>query len=60
MNENLCRRRADDLWRRVGQTSDLEGRMRLIEEAMHWHNQAIVAQHQRRLGDVPGSLSLRW
>jgi hypothetical protein len=49
MTEDHCRFRAADLIRAMARTHCVEDRRRLIDEAMRWHNSAMVA-HDRELG----------
>lgn len=37
------RRRAESLLRQAAETDDMAARGRLIDEAIHWHNQALAA-----------------
>ena len=51
MTEDQCRFRAERLIRRMAKTQSIQERRRLIDEAMRWHNCAMVA-HDRELGSI--------
>lgn len=51
MTEDQCRFRAEHLIRRMAESQRIEERRRLIDEAMRWHNRAMVA-HDRELGSI--------
>jgi hypothetical protein len=55
MTEDQCRFRAERLIRRMAMTQRIEERRRLIDEAMRWHNRAMVAHH-RELGSIKSEL----
>jgi len=48
MTEDHCRLRAEYLIGTIAETGRVEERRRLIDEAMRWHNYAMVA-HDREL-----------
>lgn len=50
MTEDQCRREAERLLGVMGRTANVEDRRRLLDEAMHWHNLAMVA-HDQAPGD---------
>ena len=51
MTEDHCRSQAERLMRKMAEAELVEDRRRLIDEAMRWHNCAMVA-HDRELGGV--------
>jgi hypothetical protein len=55
MTEDHCRRRAEHLIGMMAKTQHVEERRRLIDEAMRWHNCAMVA-HDRELGSAKSQL----
>ena len=46
MTEDQCHREAERLLGVMATTSNVEERRRLIDEAMRWHNRAMVAHDQ--------------
>ena len=51
MTEDHCRRRAEHLIGMMAKAQHVEERRRLIDEAMRWHNCAMVAR-ERELGSA--------
>ena len=49
MTEDHCRSRAEHLIRKMVKAPRVEDRRRLIDEAMRWHNCAMIA-HDLELG----------
>jgi len=51
MTEDHCRLRAERLIGAMAKTKRVEDRRRLLDEAMRWHNHAMVA-HDRELRSI--------